>query len=301
MNYHRIRHDGGNSYTPFDDNVFGLTAAEFRKQLRWLKENVDLVSEEELIRDLKGQRRGKRLSVLITFDDGYRDNYTIAYPIMQEMGIPGIFFIPYDIIEQRSLGWWDLIAYVIKNCGKESIKFEGRDIRFDKHRSYWVTYFQELAKTQSKSRIESMIQVLSNSCEVSLPGPEVQGAELMTWDQIREIAGADNAIGSHTNNHPVLANEDRQTQEEEIKRSKELIEHKIGREVRSIAYPVGNIQHFNEDSVALAKESGYHIGFSYKTGCNVWGRIDPYRIRRISAPSKAHMLFPVIAFAALFA
>ena len=65
-----------------------------------------------------------RPSVLITFDDGYADNFEIGFPILQELGIPAVFFIPTDLIQSPRLTWWDHIAYAIKNTQKTTLTLD---------------------------------------------------------------------------------------------------------------------------------------------------------------------------------
>ena len=112
--YHRIRERTlrGNV---FDDSVFGPSQDEFAQQLTWLKKNNDILSEGELISLVRGEISPPKRSVVLTFDDGYIDNYSLAFPVLKAFNVPAIFFIPTRSIEERSLGWWDLISYFIKS------------------------------------------------------------------------------------------------------------------------------------------------------------------------------------------
>ena len=54
-------------------------------------------------------------------DDGYIDNYTLAYPLLKVLNLPAIFFISTSLIEERHLGWWDIIDYMLKKSRKNTI------------------------------------------------------------------------------------------------------------------------------------------------------------------------------------
>src|SRR5947209_3381608 len=86
--WHRISPSTPGFRTPYADDVYGPTPREFEEAIVWLKENTRIISEDELLSfNARGKGPGE-LSVLITFDDGYRDNYTLAYPILKKHEVP---------------------------------------------------------------------------------------------------------------------------------------------------------------------------------------------------------------------
>src|SRR5579875_3633958 len=109
FNYHRIRPDGEFS-TPFNDGVFGPTVTVLEQQIAWLAQYTNIVGESELLQALKSGKPLNGRCSMITFDDGYRDSYTLAFPILERYRTPAIFFIPTDAIGSRRLGWWDIIS-----------------------------------------------------------------------------------------------------------------------------------------------------------------------------------------------
>ena len=121
LNYHRLGSSAGN---PFDDDVYTTGADEFRAQLAYLRKNYDVIGLEDVLRMADDQGALTRPSVLITFDDGYADNFEIGFPILQELGIPAVFFIPTDLIQSPRLTWWDHIAYAIKNTQKTTLTLD---------------------------------------------------------------------------------------------------------------------------------------------------------------------------------
>jgi hypothetical protein len=115
LNYHRI---GNADDDQFDPGVFSATADEFDSQIAHLKRRVSLVSLEEALSFISGsaQEKRPRYRVLITFDDGYRDNYQTAYPILRSHGVQGVFFLCTGMVGSCQVPWWDHIAYVVKTA-----------------------------------------------------------------------------------------------------------------------------------------------------------------------------------------
>jgi hypothetical protein len=120
LNYHRI---GNADETPFDSGVFSATAEQLESQISYFKSRFHMATLEEVFAMIGGDvPRGT--SVLITFDDGYLDNYTLAFPILRAQGVQGVFFLPTAFIGTGKLPWWDEIAYIVKHSVKERIRLE---------------------------------------------------------------------------------------------------------------------------------------------------------------------------------
>jgi peptidoglycan/xylan/chitin deacetylase (PgdA/CDA1 family) len=304
VNFHRIREGrAGKSgdFTEFDAEVFGPTADEFRAQMNWLKANSDLLSESDLLSGLRsGQAFSPRAS-MVTFDDGYLDNFTLALPILKELRVPAIFFIPTLALEDRSLGWWDVISYLLKKTQKTEIVLKGERLALSPDRGVVRTTLLQRMKLTSAEENQSLVQDLAQACAVELPSRELCGGELMTWDQVRETSQSGVSIGSHTHTHRVLATLDLATQREELSISKSQLERQLGKPVRTLAYPVGGYEHFNRETFGVAKECGYEAAFSFHTGVNQLGSLNPYDIKRVSAPETPALYCGLFALPQVFA
>ncbi len=280
LNYHRLRPDDATATTPFDDLVFGPTVSQFEEEMVWLKQNVHLLRETELIDGHQARRGPGELSVLVTTDDGYRDNYTLAYPVLRRLGIPALFFVPSAFIESRRLGWWDQLAYILKRCAKPQINFDGRVFDLPRSRREAFGFLNRQIIDAHKGTAQGVLDQLVAVCEVDPPSNEIQDAELMTWEQLQEMSQHDIAIGSHTHSHRILSGLGAAEQRDEMITSRQLIASKIGGPVRSVAYPVGGRAHFTAETQRLAQDTGYELGFSFYAGFNRWSTMNPFDIRR---------------------
>ncbi len=287
--WHRISPRSGFE-TPFAEDVYGPTPDEFEQAIVWLKENTRIISEDELL-DFVARKKGPgRLSVLVTFDDGYRDNYALAYPILKKHGVPAVFFLPSKMIDDRAMGWWDLSAFILKHTKKQQIDLGGRRFSLPGERDQAIAFFHKTMQLERYETTKDLVAEVAKACEVELPAREAREKELMSWAEVREVADGGVTISSHTHTHRVLATLDPASQREELALSKAMLEEKIGRPVRSIAYPVGGYSHFTAETRNLARDVGYSLGYSFCTGFNRFSDISAFDVKRMGPPVSLPLL-----------
>ncbi len=286
FNYHRIRPVSDNFSTDFDDGVFNVDAGQFERQIRWLKDNTHVMSEEELVACYRdGSFSCPDISmpcVLITFDDGYKDSYTIAYPILKKYEVPAILFVATKMVNSRAVPWWDVISYLIKHCKEPFINYEGRQFSMNNQRKEAIVFFQQLMKQDKYENNKYLLSDISDICKVAYPAIELQDKEILSWEEIRELARNNIAIGSHTHTHRELTAISDHVQEEEMIISRILLEENIGRPVISIAYTVGDLHDIDIKLTEIAAKNGYLFGFTTNSGVNDWRNSQPMKIRRVA-------------------
>ena len=299
FNYHRIATAPGQQ-TAFDDNLYGPDAATFRDELITMKTIADPVSENDLISFFNNGTPLPKRGFMITFDDGYRDNFDLALPILRELNIPAIFFVPTEAIEKRKLGWWDQIHWFFKQTKKSQIVVGGETFKVVRPINDLAETFSEKMKALDADETKTLIMELSEACEVAPPSKEVSDAELMSWEQIIEADRLGIAIGGHSHTHRVLSCLDIETQKMELKISKQILEAKLGKPIRSVAYPVGGYEHFHRETMCLARECGYDLGFSFLTGVNQMKSLEPFNIKRMGHQNDPAIYAGVINFPWIF-
>ncbi len=286
FNFHRIKPPGTSFATPFDDSVYTVDIGEFELQIKWLKRHTRILCENELLSCLKEGRLTppdtSSPSVVITFDDGYRDNYNLAYPLLKSWEVPAILFIATEMINSRRLPWWDIIAYLIKECPKPDLFWDKRRFSLPAERGEAISFFQSEMKNKPYEHTKYLLAELAEACEVPFPPGEVQDREILSWEEIREMADGGIAIGSHTHTHRVLSTLEPVSQMEEMILSKIIIEEKLGRPVSTIAYPAGELRYISEETPHLAASAGYRIGFTTNSGVNVWRSANPLKVSRLA-------------------
>ncbi len=278
--YHRMYAHGQSADVAFDSGVYNTEEKEFIRHVRWLKRNTNIISVQDLPEVLNKREPAGKATVILTFDDGYIDNYTVAYPVLHQMELPAVFFIPTEIIESRRLGWWDMISFLIKQCILEKLSWEDRMFSLPLERSGAISYFHSMMAEMPSDETGHLIERLAEACEVQVPDEMFQNRELMTWDHIREMSSKNMTIGSHCTTHRVLATLSDADQHEEMRTSREVLENRIDKKVAAISYPVGDIHNITASTPAIARSCGYELGFTANSGINHWDGIDPLLIRR---------------------
>lgn len=278
--YHRI---GYAESWPFDRGLWSATPEGFSCQVGYIKKHCDIIVPDELDEAVKS-RRGRY--ALITFDDGYRDNYETAFPILRTHGVKGTFFVTTGFIDQPRLSWWDELAWMVRTSRRRAVRA-----------SRWVPKPVALDQPDREQAIRALLR-----CYKNLPGRETNaymdwlaeetgsgrhdGSRVsdfwMSWDMLREMSAAGMAIGGHTVNHPVLARLPAEIQQAEISGCVRRIEAELGRQVTTFSYPVGGLDAFNEETRACLIAAGIKTAFSYYGGIRSFDSWDRLDIRRIA-------------------
>jgi peptidoglycan/xylan/chitin deacetylase (PgdA/CDA1 family) len=188
--------------------------------------------------------QSKNLNVLITFDDGYKDNFQIAYPILMKYKVSTIFFIPTSLISTKKWLWHDKVYYLV-NQGIIDIAYASETL-LDMNRGNKVPEkFKELVDENFK--FDKDIELMMN------------------WGNISEINDKGFLIGSHTCNHAILSSLNYKEQEVEIGSSIEEINRKLGISCNYIAYPNGL---YNEDTMRIMDQLNIEYGLTSQSGIN---------------------------------
>lgn len=277
--YHRIAEPAGD---PFYEPVISATPDAFRAQMRMIRDRYRVLRLDE------APRPGGGPSVLITFDDGYRDNAETAAPILSELGVPATFFLTTDFVQGLTLPWWDRVAYTIKRTEKRGFTLdEGLAIDLgDGSPSARTSAIMTIIAAFLDGRISDearFLDQLDDRAEVAVDAARLGRALFMTGDQARALAesGGLFAIGSHTRSHRRLSGLSEAEQRAELVDSKRTLEAMTGREVDCLAYPYGGVGDFDDRTERIAGESGHRLGFSAVAGVNRGGPLDPFRIERL--------------------
>jgi peptidoglycan/xylan/chitin deacetylase (PgdA/CDA1 family) len=225
---------------------------------------------------------------MITFDDGYRDNFTAAFPILKAAGVPAVFFIPTGFVGTSQVPWWDEIAWMVRHTTKKSVEipFTGERLQLNgvprnvAIRTVLTAFKRSPGETTRK--VGELRKVLD--CKL----PEAASEKLfVNWDDLESMRRAGMDIGSHTHSHQILSHLSASEQLEELRRSKQLLEAHLGESVDSIAYPVGAVDSFTNETMALTQQCGYKVGFSFINGANLASDLPRYSMRRIAVEDNA--------------
>ena len=275
LGYHRV---GDPACTPWDPALITATAEELDRHVRYLKRVHGIVGSEEALQLLMGRRSGRRGGVppvLLTFDDGYLDNYTTAYPVLAAHGVSAIFFLVADYLRGVTVPWWDAIAWMCQQArGGEALDTVARCAARDEAAALIAEY-----KSLDAKAAQAMFDELPARLGVALPTKRCD--LFLTVAQAREMVRGGMTIGGHTRTHPILARLSREQQRDELCGGKAWLEEAVGCQVTTLAYPVGSPDAFNEATRGEARRAGFRACFSYHGGINDLARTDLHDVKRI--------------------
>lgn len=256
--YHRIVADLARAEQ--ETEVGMVTSVEtFRRQMKLIREHCEVLTLDEAAVSLRDERPITRTAAVITFDDGYRDFYDLAWPVLCELGLPATVFVPTAFIGGgRMLNHDRFYLYVMKarsrglslhvplvKAGLSAEKVAALCAEVNPLRVYSQLSYLPFALRERS--LQCLNDFVGDQQEENL-----NGFSLLDWEMIREMASAGVFFGAHTDNHVVLANEEPQTVEREIRRSKQALEEKLGQPARAFAYPTGKYNAAVKDAVGRA-------------------------------------------------
>jgi peptidoglycan/xylan/chitin deacetylase (PgdA/CDA1 family) len=285
--YHRIMPPVGREY-PFNNAVISATPDEFARELKYLRDNMDVISISDMLEGLHNPARLPKRAAVITFDDGYFDNHDYALPLLRDAGLPACFFICTGLIGTRRLPWQEEAVYCLKLSRVRRIEspFGGGDEPYELDEPRLP---QSIDRCRRRMREESWRRVpmyMRRLAELTGVDPaEYAGRPLfMSWDEVRDLAAAGMEVGGHTRTHPVLSRvDDQSVLDDEIGGCFTDIQRMVGRAPVAFAYPFGAADHMSERADAAIEQAGFQLSFSFIHGFASRSRSRMYRLPRLHA------------------
>lgn len=274
LTFHRVlpAQEAEESFEP----LITLTDRVFEQLLLLLCREFDVVSLPQLLEQPEGV--GHRQRVAISFDDGWADTYSHAYPLLQKHGVPATVFIcPGLMAGEGKVLPEERFARIWQWCVKQGyLKFLLRDLRtwgLDGEVSLTRQIWSHRAK---RLALNAKLLMLSH-LETTYGVPECKERKFLTWDEVKIMRRGDVSFGSHTLNHSTLTAEQHPSLGEELRRSREMIEFRVQEEIRLIAYPNGA---YDARVIEAARQAGYSHCFTTEPG-NFSREANPFTIPRI--------------------
>jgi peptidoglycan/xylan/chitin deacetylase (PgdA/CDA1 family) len=224
------------------DPLQRTTVAQFRQVIQYYRdEGYRFIDPEELLRDDGDCARSGKLA-MITFDDGYFNN-TRALPVLEEFGIPALFFIATDNVQQGKCFWWDVFyrERVARGALPAAAHAEARRL-----------------KLLTTEQIEVELTEQFGGRHIFEPRGDIDRP--FTPGQLREFAAHRCVrLGNHTANHAILTNYPRDAARQQVAQAQQALREMTGVTASAIAYPNGN---YSNSVVDLCREVGLTLGFT---------------------------------------
>jgi len=272
VNYHYIR----NEFDYSRKAINGITPIQFREQLKYLRETGEVLKPTELSHDVFPS---KNKYILITFDDGLREQFDNAIPILDSLNYQALFFVNTSGITSKivqnvhkihlirnSIADTEFLTYIKNNLNKELDENDRIQAlafyRFDDINAATVKYLLNI----KLSSIEA--ETITNQLFNKLFDEKIIHEKLyMSESQIVEL-GQKGMIGSHSHNHVALGNLSEDELKNELRLSKSILENLTNAEIKYISYPYGSGKAISDMVFRTAESIGYQYGFTTKPEIN---------------------------------
>jgi peptidoglycan/xylan/chitin deacetylase (PgdA/CDA1 family) len=247
-----------------------LPAEEFARQMEYLATNYQVLPLSQLLL-LKEIGSLPSRAVAITFDDGFENNYSVAYPIMMRYSIPATFFLATGFINTQRVFWVDKVEYLINESQHTFIKLKTLDSCYPLGSMEEKKYALQEIKRILKSVSGLVADVITELEDVSSVDPryDYEDYRICTWEQVREMRQSGlYDFGGHTVNHEILSHLNRAGKEKEIFEAKETLERELSEQIPLFSYPEGQENHFDPETIEVLKSAGFSCSPSAIFGVN---------------------------------
>lgn len=248
--------------------TFLVDVSEFRAQLEYIGKHFTPLSGSELRDGVLGNRPWPKNPVLVTFDDGYRNNITVAAPILKQMGIPAIFHLTTAYLGSSSILWTTEIRLRVLDWPEEEIvctlgRYDLGSCGPDRRRRLSVANrLVEQCKRVCPQTRQQLLALLRSKTEAFPSLYDEEAHAFMDWQEARWLASQGFELGSHTVSHPVLTSLRTEAVESELRESRQAIETETGALCRFLAYPNGGPADYSAEVMRAAEQTGYEAAFS---------------------------------------
>lgn len=235
IGYHRVVEDFASSAEISIPSML-ISRRMLEQQLDWIGRRFRFVSLEELGARLESNSGLEKPLAAITFDDGYRDFYDLALPLLKQKGVPATVFVVTDLVGTTRVQAHDKLYLLLA-------------------KRYGAT--RQLLEDLPQAEVERIIAKLE--AETSIPEETWRSFYSLTWGMLAAILRAGMSVGSHTRTHVLMTKEDGPRRREEAAGSRQELERRLGIQIRHFAYPSGQ---FNTASVNAVAAAGYRFAYT---------------------------------------
>jgi peptidoglycan/xylan/chitin deacetylase (PgdA/CDA1 family) len=261
LNYHRI---GDPCRSLLDRNLWSATAEDFDYQVSLAAKNFDIIGLSDLEQVLNGPR-GRY--VMFTFDDGYRDNYSLGYQILRAHGATATFFLTTGFLDAPQVPWWDEIAWMVRTSPLQSLdvnRWTSTPVPFDEpHRETAIRRLLNVFKGLPGESTADYLEFLSTALQSGRCPASISDDLWMTWEMVREMQRGGMTFGGHTVTHPILANLSSAQQDWEVAECQRRLTAELSAPAYAFSFPVGGPSSYNAFTRTALKQHGFRLGFTY--------------------------------------
>jgi peptidoglycan/xylan/chitin deacetylase (PgdA/CDA1 family) len=284
--YHRIATVEQPDAYPLDLGLVSATAQEFDAQMRAVREFANPVSLDQIADAVTHGGTLPERAVAVTFDDGFSDTVEVAFPLLRRHEIPATVFVSTEHLEHNEPFWFEITAHLMLRVPPRAIAFdecpEGLPAADDMvARRAAIAQLHRLLKACPNPRRRLLVDDWRTRFAGHVDARARELSRPLSRQQLLQMAGAGIRFGSHTVTHPNLALAPDDAIDRELRDSRRYLTQLLDRPVRSLAYPFGTPDTYDERAKSAARACGYELAVSFRQGVNWPGTLDAMELRRV--------------------
>jgi peptidoglycan/xylan/chitin deacetylase (PgdA/CDA1 family) len=255
----------------------------FRRQLELIRRHYRVLPVGEAVRRLRAGEL-QEPSAAITFDDGFENNFTLAYPELQRLELPASIFVATGFTDSHQTPWFCRVLRAVADTRARALEWNGRRFELSWRRAKILTAAALMAqlKRQAPDTLEADLGCIEALLGFEARRPVDPGSpfRMLGVPAIREMATSGlMEFGGHTTTHSILSNLAVDGQRREIEESLHALGRILDKPCPLFAYPNGASGDYDEDSIGCLRDAGVSVALTAMAGANPWFG-DPFELRR---------------------
>jgi peptidoglycan/xylan/chitin deacetylase (PgdA/CDA1 family) len=246
------------------------------------------VSLGQMAEWLQREKEFPESKLALTVDDGYRDFYEVAFPVLRKHGIPATVYLITGFLDGELWPWGDRLAYAFQHTAAGEVELPcgpaGSAMRFrldsPQSKQDAAKKVKEASKLMPDESRRELCDAVERELRAQIPERAPEAYRPLSWDEVREMARAGIEFGAHTHSHPILSRLRPEDVRRELVRSKARIEEETGRPAIHFCYPNGRPCDIGAVAVEEAQRAGFVTAVTTDMGLNFPGA-DRFLLRRI--------------------
>lgn len=252
ITYHRVKPETG----PNPLNTI-VSTETFVTQVEQLARKIPVISLADAVSQCRNGQIKRGIQAVLSFDDGYIDNYEVAFPLLKKKGLPAVFFLSTGYIGAGSPLWdYEVIMRILDTKAEriDAGSYVAGKTRSESLASFAFRVFDELKSKDFPTAEKAVLYLRQKRSYGYDPG----GDHCMGWDQAAEMSEAGMEIGAHGVTHRSLARIPLSEAIEEIRESKVAVEKNTGRPCLNFAFPFGSPRDYSDVLIGEVKKAGFN-------------------------------------------
>jgi peptidoglycan/xylan/chitin deacetylase (PgdA/CDA1 family) len=274
LTYHRVAPRDGLVGFP---GLVSATPDRFAEQMEHLAQRYSVIDMTDVLAARTGRALPRR-SVLVSFDDGYRDFAEHAWPVLRRLRLPATLFVPTAYADENAPAfWWDRLYEALATARPGTVvNVPSAAVHVQIGEDAGVTFRQLRGELKARSH-DDLLSAVDLICNAL--GAAATERQVLTWDELRSLASEGVTLAPHSRTHPLLPNVPATALDAELVGSLADLQARFGNVPRAFAYPSGAESADVREAVGRA---GYDVAFTTRRGLNRLGVTDWLALRRIN-------------------